>query len=287
MMRFTLIGLLLASLVGSCSAIGTRDDDVSPSQLTSPAVAESASEPISETTDAIGQPEGIKADDVQPEPGRYCYQFDDGVLTNHLRLRVDQTNQLAGDARASIQNDDAGYYTSYTQVFSGPLTGNQAAVNITTWVEYDVQDTGETWTFRNDELVTETALLERADCQLVDSIFQDQAGLEAGDLLDGANAVHTQRVEFLPGKRAATVSNSVIRGERDVYLLGASGGQQMDVSITALENNAVFDVISPSGYILSLEAGSETVFLPHTGDYQVIVGGTRGNATYELTIGIQ
>ena len=61
----------------------------------------------------------------------------------------------------------------------------------------------------------------------------------------------------------------------------------MDVSITALENNAVFDVISPSGYILSLEAVSETVFLPHTGDYQVIVGGTRGNATYELTIGIQ
>lgn len=282
-MRCPLIGVLIASLVGSCSAIGIGEQDVS-SDLTPAAVVEPAAPGA---TDAIGQTGGVKADDSQLEPGRYCYQSDDGSLTSHLRLRVDQTSQLAGDARSSIQNEDAGYYTSYTQVFSGPLTGYQAAVNITTWIEYDVQDTRETWTFTNDELLTETAALERADCQLVDRVFQDQEGLEASDLLDGPNAVHTQRVEFLPGKSAATVSNSVIRGERDVYLLGASGGQQMDVSIKALENNAVFDVISPSGYILSLEAVSETIVLPHTGDYQVIVGGTRGNATYELTVGIQ
>ncbi|MEL6232388.1 MAG: hypothetical protein AAFR24_20985 [Cyanobacteria bacterium J06627_3] len=283
MVRFPLIGVLIASLLGSCSAIGIREQDA-PSNLTPAAVAESVSDPVPETKDTT---QVVKADDVQLAPGRYCYQFDDGVFTNHLRLRVDQTSQLAGDARSSIQNDDAGYYTSYAQVFSGPLTGHQAAVNITTWIEYDVQDTRETWTFRNDELLTETALLNRADCQLVDLVFQDQEGLEARDLLDGANAVHTQRVEFLPGKSAAIVSNSVIRGERDVYLLGANGGQQMDVSVKALENNAVFDVISPSGYILSRETVSESFFLPHTGDYQVIVGGTRGNATYELTIGIQ
>lgn len=276
MMRFTLIGFLAAGFSISCRPAKT---DI-PSQVTIP---DAASQVVSQAdSEATGD------DTFESLPGRYCYAFDDGIASTHLRLTLDETNRIQGDTRSSIQNEEAAYYTSYAQVFSGSLTNNdQTTVDITTWIEYDVQDSSETWTLTNNELITANYVLILTDCDVVNRIFQDQDGLEASDLTTGATAVHTRRVEFAPGRSAAAVSNSIVRGERDVYLLGADGGQQMKLSINALENNAAFDVVSPSGYILTLEAINETLLLPHTGDYQVIVGGTRGNASYELKIGIQ
>ena len=61
----------------------------------------------------------------------------------------------------------------------------------------------------------------------------------------------------------------------------------MTLAITSIENNAVFDVVDPSGIILTTEATAERLSLPHTGEYQVIVGGTRGNATYSMDIAIE
>ncbi len=220
-------------------------------------------------------------------PGRYCYLLNNGILSTYLRLTLNDNNQLQGDARSSVQNEEAGYFTSYAQVFAGQLTENQTAVDITTWIEYDVQATRETWTLTDSTLQTKDHILNLTDCKLVDPAFQDHNGLEAIDLLSAANHVNTQRVEFAPGRSDAIVSNSIVRGDRDIYVLGAQGGQQMTLSIVALENNAAFDVISPSGYILAFSANNETILLPHTGDYQVIVGGNRGNASYDLTIGIQ
>ncbi|MEM7063711.1 MAG: hypothetical protein AAF572_11175 [Cyanobacteria bacterium P01_B01_bin.77] len=289
MMRFTAITFLATSLVGILSSCG-------PSSLSEqPAISEPSAQtttvPITATPAVPSPEEPLSAQEVFPlPPGRYCYRLEDGFTTTNLRLTLDKENQIQGEARSSVQNEEAAYYTSYTQVFSGTLANPDAvdaAVEVTTWIESDVQNTREAWILTSAVLHTEEQTLDLVDCQLMDSVFQDDDGLEAADLLDWATAVHRQRVEFAPGEREATVSNAVVRGERDVYLLGASGGQQMDLSITSLEDNAVFDVISPSGYILAREAMEETVFLPHTGDYQVIVGGTRGNASYELTIGIE
>ena len=91
---------------------------------------------------------------------------------------------------------------------------------------------------------------------------------------------------FNPGSSSATLSDAVVRGDRKTYLLGAQNGQQMDVSITSLEDNAVFDVIAPNGVVLSQEQTQESLTLPSSGDYLVVVGGTRGNATFDLTIAI-
>lgn len=66
----------------------------------------------------------------------------------------------------------------------------------------------------------------------------------------------------------------------------------MTVRITALENNAVFQIENP--HAKYLEGASEeddatrvTVSLPDGGDYRIIVGGTRGNASYRLTVSIK
>ncbi len=276
-MRFTLFGLLVVGLSSCRPPQTTFPDQTDLPDTVLQTDAQPVSQPISSTDEVF-----------TPLPGRYCYVFDDGITTSHLRLTLDAGNRIQGDARSSIQNDESAYYTSHAQVFSGNLTNNdQTTVDITTWIEYDVQDTTETWTLTNDELITEKDVLTLTDCGVVNQIFQDQDGLEASDLTDGATVVHTRRVEFAPGRSSADVSNSIVRGERDVHLLGASGGQQMTLLITSLEDNAVFDVVSPSGYILTREAVNTTLLLPHTGDYQVIVGGTRGNTSYELKIGIQ
>lgn len=102
----------------------------------------------------------------------------------------------------------------------------------------------------------------------------------------------TKRVKFAKGKSSVTLSNSVIRGDRDTYILGAKAGQRMTVRITALENNAAFEIEGPRGdYLEGAGEGDDatriTVSLPASGDYRIIVGGTRGNASYRLTVSIR
>lgn len=101
-----------------------------------------------------------------------------------------------------------------------------------------------------------------------------------------------KRLKFAKGRSSATVSGTVIRGDRDTYIVGARAEQMMHVKITSLENNAVFQVRDADGNYLQ-DAGEEddatnwTGDLPSTGDYEIIVGGTRGNATYKLTVSIK
>jgi hypothetical protein len=102
----------------------------------------------------------------------------------------------------------------------------------------------------------------------------------------------TKRIKFAKGKSSATVSGGLIRGDLDTYILGAGTGQTMRVSITSLEDNAVFQVMDDDGNYLD-GAGEEddatnwTGKLPWKGDYKIIVGGTRGNASYTLKVSIQ
>ena len=102
----------------------------------------------------------------------------------------------------------------------------------------------------------------------------------------------TKRIRFAKGKHSATVSNSVVRGDRDTYIAGAGAGQTMTVKITSLEDNAVFQIEGPDGEYLdgageTDDAMSFSGELPAKGDYQIIVGGTRGNASYKLTVTIK
>jgi hypothetical protein len=68
--------------------------------------------------------------------------------------------------------------------------------------------------------------------------------------------------------------------------LKANKGQRLHGLITSAENNAVIDVLAPSGKVMRQEVTKVDILLPSTGDFQVIVGGTRGNASYRLNIGI-
>lgn len=99
-----------------------------------------------------------------------------------------------------------------------------------------------------------------------------------------AQKSRTYRMRFAPGKNGATVNNSVVRGTRDTYIVAAKARQTMRVNISSLEKNAVFDIIGPNGRTLAQERTSWSGTLPATGDYEIIVGGTRGNASYTLRV---
>ena len=107
-----------------------------------------------------------------------------------------------------------------------------------------------------------------------------------------------QDIRFQRGASSATIQQTVIRGERDRYTLGVGKGQYLSVRIESLEDNAVFDVYLPGandsdeneikGIPLqgAVEKKSFTSELPANGKYLIVVGGTRGNAEYKLTVSV-
>lgn len=99
-------------------------------------------------------------------------------------------------------------------------------------------------------------------------------------------------LRFEKGASSATVSGGVVRGDRDVYTLGARAGQTMEVSISALEDNAAFVLRGPDGkYLPGAGDGDDATgfkgVLPLAGSYVIEVGGTRGNAEYTLRVSIR
>ena len=111
-------------------------------------------------------------------------------------------------------------------------------------------------------------------------------------------------IHFATGKSSGTVKAAVIRGEQDFYSLGAKAGQRMTVTISAVESNAAFHIYAPGAAITrdaegdldvtgkalpdaEADATRWTGRLAASGTYLIEVGGTRGNATYALTVSIE
>jgi hypothetical protein len=93
-------------------------------------------------------------------------------------------------------------------------------------------------------------------------------------------------VRFETGATSAAVDGGLILGERSRYVLEATEGQTMTLVVTSVEDNAIFDLYGPGEELLVRESMEASVQLPTTGRYTIIVGGTRGNATYQLVIEI-
>ena len=131
--------------------------------------------------------------------------------------------------------------------------------------------------------------------------------LMGGALLCGiGEAGVVKEVNFAQGSNSTLIQESVVRGESDQYFLTAKAGQKMEVSITSVEQNAVFQIYQP-GYkvgkdedgILEIkgtalkgaaEGEDATAWkgdLPSSGKYLIVVGPTRGNASYKLKIAIR
>jgi hypothetical protein len=113
-------------------------------------------------------------------------------------------------------------------------------------------------------------------------------------------------IRFAAGAGSTTVEGGVIRGEVALYSLEARAGQTMTVGITSPENNAVFQIWQPGARVArdrdnliavtgqALPRAGETDdamrwtgTLPASGSYLIVVGGTRGNASFKLQVAIR
>ncbi|MEZ5306660.1 MAG: hypothetical protein R2684_05865 [Pyrinomonadaceae bacterium] len=132
-----------------------------------------------------------------------------------------------------------------------------------------------------------------ADYKISFNVTGDMDSEEVGDddPDDGPSGGRNVTVRFPKGKSSASYSNSVVRGDRDKYTLGAASAQTMTVSISSVESNAVFQIRGPRGYLPGAGEGDDatrwTGELPATGNYVIIVGGTRGNASYNISFSVK
>ena len=125
---------------------------------------------------------------------------------------------------------------------------------------------------------------------LIALLAVDPAGTSFVGKAEAAGLV--SRVHFARGDAVAILRGAVVRGDFDIYILRGNATQLMNVSISSTENNAVFQIKGPDGAELAGarsgdDAMSWSARLPRSGDYRIVVGGTRGNATYKLTVGIR
>jgi hypothetical protein len=98
-----------------------------------------------------------------------------------------------------------------------------------------------------------------------------------------------QPIRFAVGPLDVTLNGAVISGERDRYSLSMLAGETLDVQISSLEGNAVFSILGPNQVALpGTEEGKDTIQwavpIPADGAYSILVGSTRGNATYTLKV---
>jgi hypothetical protein len=115
---------------------------------------------------------------------------------------------------------------------------------------------------------------------------------------DGCSGIHD--IRFPAGKSSTTVEAGIVRTELGCYRFSARAGQTLQVSVTSQESNAVFQVYrpgwkmtdgAPEGATLPGAGEGEDAMhiedrLPVTGAYVIVVGGTRGNADFKLSLAI-
>jgi hypothetical protein len=106
---------------------------------------------------------------------------------------------------------------------------------------------------------------------------------------DGAE--HARTIRLKPGTTSTVLRGSVVRGDRDSFAFHARAGQRLTLRLTAIEHNAAFTVFNTQGTPLpgTAEGRDATRWsgrLPANGRYRIVVGGTRGNATYTLRFAV-
>lgn len=120
-----------------------------------------------------------------------------------------------------------------------------------------------------------------------------------------SGAEPAEPIRFARGASSAVVRGAVIRSERALYTLEARAGQRLSLRIAAVERNAAFQLYAPGarpevrdsvlevagealpGAAEGDDARRWTGTLRRSGAYLVVVGATRGNATYRLTVTIR
>ncbi len=269
--RWCGFGALVVTL-GACTATSPTATDANTNPVSNPA------SPLSESPQATASPTESppssppRSPQASLQPGVFCFAAKTATVTANLQLELTTTGAVYGKSQATIQDQAASYYSSYEQIFAGERQADRFKLNLITTIEYDTQTTQETWAIAPDRLTTPDQTYTAIPCPATS---------------DPPIPVQIVRMEFPPGANSTVIQQSVVRGSRTIYLVNAKEGQRFTLRIVALENNAVVDILAPGGKAIQQEVTQADLPLPATGNFQVVVGSTRGNATYRLEVKIE
>ena len=99
-----------------------------------------------------------------------------------------------------------------------------------------------------------------------------------------------KRIKFEKGKSWFIFSGAVIVGDTDTYIFRANKNQDLKVSITSVQDNAVITVVhDKTGKSLENTADSNKTVefygaIPVNGEYKILVKPSNGNASYKLNV---
>lgn len=119
-----------------------------------------------------------------------------------------------------------------------------------------------------------------------------------------AEPVPTPKMIFFPtGSTRGSIGGRVTSGSRNLYSVKGTAGQTMTVTITAPDDNAVFQVYEPGTQVARdtdglLQFSTKALAhpddatrwskrLPSTGTYLIVVGSARGNSRYSVDVRIE
>ena len=265
----TVLGIFLLTSCGTSSS-----QTLAPPPTTSPTSSLPSSNPfpLSASPSAQKTPPP-PSPSAALNPGTYCYRSSTPTLDATAKLTLDRNSNVKGTLQGTIHNKKASYYSSYQQNLSGVLKGKQVKMAIATTIENDHQLSNESWTMTRQTLKTQRDSFAAVDCSPLNSSTRSPVPIES--------------IQFESNTSSTTLKGAVVRGDRKIYNLNALKNQTIILTLTSLENNAVFDLRDPKGKTLKREATSLTQTLPSTGGYHIIIGGTRGNTSYTLTVEVK
>jgi hypothetical protein len=102
-----------------------------------------------------------------------------------------------------------------------------------------------------------------------------------------------KRIKFEKGKSWFIFSGAVVDGDTDTYIFRANKNQDLKVSITSVQENAVFTVVSDkSEKLIENKADSNKTVefygeIPANGEYKILVKPSDGNASYKLSVELE
>lgn len=117
------------------------------------------------------------------------------------------------------------------------------------------------------------------------------AGIAAASGADPSTvevAFDAEHIQFEPGTDNAIREGNVDTDNSDRWILRASAGQVMDLTIDSVDDNTVFAIFTPDRTVLAV-ISDDTFWsgtLPFTGDYSVEVASVDGAAFYRMKVWI-
>lgn len=107
------------------------------------------------------------------------------------------------------------------------------------------------------------------------------------------SADHEKSISFPSGTNSVEMDVTVMKGDRDVYLVNVRSGQSISVWTLAPEDSATFSVYEPKAEnpVPGTEKGNDatgwTGTATKSGEYKIVVEGTKDSVSYKFHVSLK